>query len=206
MSGIILFIPNLKGDYMKLGKFISILSLGFFLILGASCDNDSRAQSSTIQFSNNFVGTFVNGTTDTNSDGFSAAVLTLQGQSTSLGANSIGSKLELIPVVPEEPCITPNGGNGFEATLVEGVQVISISGDDQIFIELQDLTECLAEDTDTDPSFSFSGVGLITGGVGEFEEASGTTTFSGTGTFMISDDSGFFGSANGELTGTIELN
>lgn len=206
MSGIILFTPNLKGDNMKFGKFISILTLGFFLITSVSCDNDSRAQGSIIQFSNSFVGTFVNGTTDTNSDGFTASVLTLQGESTALGPNTIGSKLELIPIVPNEPCITPNGGSGFEASLVDGVQVISINGDDQIFIQLQGLTQCLSDDTDTDPSFSFSGEGLITGGVGEFADAGGTAIFSGTGSFMISDDSGFFGSTNGELSGTIELN
>lgn len=191
---------------MGIKKYILALSAVVFLFGATSCDNDSRAQGSQIQFTNSLAGSFVNGTTDTNNDGFSAAVLSLQGLSTELGVNKVDSKIELAPIVPNEPCLTPNGGSGFEASLVHGTQVITLDDNDQLFIELEELQECIGDDSDTDPSFSFEGGGSINGGTGEFEGATGTIAFSGTGTFLITDNTGFFGSTKGEIEGVIELN
>jgi len=191
---------------MNIKNLVLGLSALVFLIGAVSCDNDSRAQGSQIQFSNNFAGSFVNGTTDANNDGISAAVLSLQGLSLALGPNTISSKIELEPLDPPEPCITPNGGAGIDTSLVQAAIVITLDDNDQILVELNELEECVAADTVIDPSFSFSGDGAVTGGSGEFEGATGTVNFSGTGVFLISETTGFYGSTSGLIDGVIELN
>ena len=181
---------------------LGVLTLPLF---AAGCENSSRAQTTTIPFTNNFAGSFVNGTVDSNSDGFASAVVTEFGQSEILGLNSISSKLEMSPVDPVEPCITPGGGGGTVAVLIDGAQVITADGPDQIYVSLTALSQCVPDDVAADPGFSYEGQGVITGGTGAYAGASGTVSITGAGAYLVSDDSGFFGSSSGVMEGALEL-
>ena len=182
---------------------LAVLSLPLF---AAGCDSSSRAQTTTIPFSNNFAGSFVNGTVDSNADGFASAVVTEFGQSEVLGLNSISSKLEMSPADPVEPCITPGGGGGTTAVLIDGAQVITADGPDQIYVSLTAFSQCVPDDVGSDPGFSYEGQGVITGGTGAYAGAAGTVSITGTGVYLVSHGTGFFGSSSGVMEGTVELN
>ena len=70
-----------------------------------------------------------------------------------------------------------------------------------IFLEYTSGTSCVDPTTDTS---SFSGEGIITGGTGRFEGATGSFEANSTGTTLVSDPAGHeFGSQTGEITGTV---
>ncbi len=191
---------------MRIYKLLLSFTALLLLVLFSGCDSSSNAQNTQIEFANSFAGTFVNGTIDTNTDGFVVSILSEQGSSYALGPNLINSEIELIPIVTIVPCTTPNDNPGFLSMLEQGAQVITLDNNDQIFVEMTELIQCTSNDIETDPSFSFDGEGNITDGTGQFENATGSLTINGTGRFSISDTSGFFGSAAGISDGIIELN
>ena len=188
---------------MKRSRVLFLLGLLSLPLLAAGCDS-SRAQTTTIPFTNNFAGSFVNGTVDSNSDGFASAVVTELGQSEVLGRNAISSKLEMSPVNPVEPCTTQGGGEGTMAVLIDGAQVITADAPDQIYVNLTVLSQCVPDDVVADPGFSYEGQGVITGGTGAYAGATGTVSITGTGSYLVSDDSGFFGSSSGVMEGSLE--
>jgi len=190
---------------MGKSRILFLFGVLFLPLLAAGCENSSRAQTTTIPFTNNFAGSFVNGTVDSNADGFASAVVTEFGQSEALGLNSISSKLEMSPADPVEPCITPGGGEGTIAVLIDGAQVITADGPDQIYVSLTSLSQCVPDDVAANPGFSYEGQGVITGGTGAYAGASGTVSFTGTGAYLVSDESGFFGSSSGVMEGSLEL-
>lgn len=190
---------------MERSRILFLLCALSLPLFAAGCENSSRAQTTTIPFTNNFAGSFVNGTVDTNDDGFASAVVTEFGQSEVIGLNAISSRLEMSPVDPVEPCITPGGGGGTIAFLVDGAQVITADGPDQIYVSLTGLSQCVPDDVAADPGFSYEGQGIITGGTGAYAGAAGTVSITGTGAYLVSDESGFFGTSSGVMEGSLEL-
>jgi len=188
-------------------KIILLLILGLSVGFNVGCNDDSKAQGSTIRFSGDAAGYFFTGTADSNQDGSPNLINNQQGLSSELGSFNMGTQFEFIRADPIEPCELPSGGEGAVFNLVQGTQVITILSDnDQILTEFTELVCCFALPGNPDPTFSLDGTAAVIGGTGEFTDATGTITYTGTGTneFSAPDGSGVFGEVNLVATGTID--
>ena len=174
----------------KLKSKANIHSYAIYLVvlflagLLAGCASDSKGEGDSIPVNIVFSGVGVSTLIDTNGDGF-----------------------EVKPTDPAVPCITPSGGDGIEFELVKGhlVHQIEDSGE-QIIMEFDSNTQCIAEDPATDPSFSFSGTLIVKGGTGRFVNADGTIEFEGEGKFLQSHITGDVATATATHSGTIYVN
>ncbi len=193
---------------MKVGKF-SRLSLfkavalficaSAFLGLTVSCDNDSKAQSSEIEFTEVYSGSFETGpmATDTNGDGRPSNLGQFLGTST-FGSVAIQSLNEFEPVLESTNCDIGED----EFVLVQGHFVKRFSNCELIFGNWNSGFSCF------DPLTSISTTtqtGVFTGGTGQFENATGPVQIDFTSTFLATPatDGFTFGGTSGEGFGTI---
>lgn len=189
-------------------KLLLSVLLPLLCFYSISCDSDSNAQDSNIVFTANAAGYYFSGTADSNGDGSTNLINVNQGLSDELGSFNMGSQFEFVAVASIVPCVLPSGGPGLVFALVQGTQVITIISDnDQIYTEFTVLNCCFSAPGDPDPTFSLDGTAEVTGGTGQFTDATGTISYTGTGSnqFAAPDGSGVFGEINLSAEGTIEL-
>lgn len=174
-------------------------------ILGlvTSCDNESNAQNSEIEFTETYSGSFETApaATDSNDDGKPANLGQFLGTST-FGSVSIQSLNEFEAVLENANC---NEGE-IEFTLVQGHFVKRFSNGELIFGTWASGVSCF--DPATNIAMTKMQVGTFSGGTGQFENATGPIQIDYTSTFLaVPSVDGFdFGGSSGTGFGTIMFN
>jgi hypothetical protein len=170
--------------------------------LTTSCDNESNAQGSEIEFAETYSGSFETApaATDTNSDGRPANIGQFMGTST-FGSVSIQSLNEFEIVLETANC--DEGEDEF--ALVQGNFVKRFSNGELIFGTWDSGVSCF--DPDTNIAITTQ-VGTFSGGTGQFENATGPIQIDYTSTFLAvpSIDGFSFGGSSGTGIGTIIFN
>lgn len=180
------------------------LSLGIVLLL-ASTGNSGEVKTKQLRCS--FSATFVSGVEthlDTNGDGRSASVH--QGlENCSTGRFFFHEAAEFQNPIAAVTC--PAGTLEFRLQQKQGVRTEEKSGD-QLFYEVASNAETLCLNP-ADFSFSFTAQGTITGGTGQFTNASGSFESRATGTYRVTGEKegvfGGFGQFSGTSTGTLVI-
>jgi len=186
---------------------LAVLLLAGFLAVCAGSDSKGEKEEDHIPINIVFSAFAVITPIDINGDGISAIYLTGRLSDTILGGLSLQEVVEVKPKAPVFPCTTPSGGEGIEYELVQGHLVHQLEDTaEHIIMEFDSNTQCIAVDPDTDPSFSFGGMLIVTGGTGRFLNASGTIDFEGEGKFLLSHSTGDIAVATASHSGTINLN
>jgi hypothetical protein len=193
-----------KANIHSYAIYLVVLFLAGLL---AGCASDSKGEGDSIPVDIVFSGVGVSTPIDTNGDGINFIHVTGRLSDTVLGGLSLKETVEVMPTDPAVPFTTPSGGDGIEYELVQGhlVHQIEDSGE-QIIMEFDSNTQCIADDPGTDPSFSFSGTLIVKGGTGRFVNADGTIDFDGEGKFLQSHMTGVVATATATHSGTIYLN
>ena len=179
-----------------------VLCASATLGLATSCDNESNAQGSEIEFTETYSGSFQTApaATDTNGDGRPANIGQFLGTST-FGSVSIQSLNEFEFVLENADC--DEGEDEF--TLVQGHFVKRFSNGELIFGSWASGVSCF--DPDTNIAITTQ-VGTFSGGTGQFENATGPIQIDYTSTFLAvpSIDGFSFGGSSGTGIGTIIFN
>jgi len=176
---------------------VLVFALCVSAILGVviSCDNESNAQNSEIEFTETYSGSFETAPAATNSN-----LGQFLGTST-FGSVSIQSLNEFEAVLENANC---NEGE-IEFTLVQGHFVKRFSNGELIFGTWASGVSCF------DPATNIAmttQVGTFSGGTGQFENATGPIQIDYTSTFLAvpSVDGFTFGGSSGTGFGTIIFN
>ncbi len=172
-----------------------IFSVG--LLQGCNSSN-SQAQSNTVNFTLDMAGH----NESVLAEDFSSltTIAIMNGISNELGPTLVALSLEY--QATNVPCTTPLGSEGIIFSLTQGSAVVTqIATNDQLFANIDSLDLCTSL---ADPSQGTSGSGVFIGGTGQFQNASGQFTSSGTGTVFTMD--GSFGGQSVIVTGSVDLN
>jgi hypothetical protein len=190
----------------KRWSFLTVITLTLCasaaLGLAASCDNNSNAQNSEIEFTETYSGSFTTApaATDSNDDGKPANLGQFLGTST-FGSVSIQSLNEFEFVLENADC--EEGEDEF--SLVQGHFVKRFSNGELIFGTWDSGVSCFDPLTNISTTTQ---VGTFSGGTGQFENASGPIQIDYTSTFLaVPSIAGFtFGGSSGTGFGTIMFN
>lgn len=181
-------------------KHLPLLIVLFCLVtIHSGCDNKSNAQSSQIDFTESYSGSFISGSvnTDSNGDGINALVSTLKGTS-SLGNFTMEMIAEIIPIEGNTLCIQADQ----EWELVPGFFVKRFENGDLLYGEWTSGFNCSNAPTAT---AVLTMTGTIVGGTGEFEGATGVVQTIIDRNFLTkTGENGYaFGSSVGSGSGTV---
>lgn len=180
----------------KENKLFCIFVLLFILTTTISCDNDSNAQQTGIEFSATYSGSFITASvnTDTNEDGRPSSYRTYEGES-NLGLITLTIIDEFAQPIPPVNC--PE--NNLEFDLVRGSFVLRLEGGDLLLGEINSGFSCF------DAAAGLSEIteeGQITNGTGEFVDAGGSIEFITSSIFL--NTTAVNGFASGGSTGSIK--
>ena len=178
---------------------ISIVMISLLVTFGLT--TTSAQAEEQLSFRATFGGTIVKTQFDTNSDGAPANLNILEGNS-NLGQFGLQVLDESVLAGPET---CPNGHPGFSVTLVTGSSVFRFRRTgDLLFVRPTSQTTCF--DPSTGVSFFRDAIGQVTGGTGQFANATGIIEGEGTAQVLLADQAGHaFGAQYGTITGTISL-
>jgi hypothetical protein len=191
-------IPTLL--YKKKAKHMKTLAASVAMVLVMAVGS-GQAEAKDIKYNGTFSGSVTATEIDTNTDGFKAALFTVNGK-TNLGPTDVQAVIEFVPAGPAT-CL--DGQMGIELTPVPGIRrgVIRFERKDGDLL----LTEVSSQ---TRLCASASGIQFLDavldfiGGTGQFENANGSITVTATTQVLFQDGVGhFLGAQSGEFTGTI---
>jgi hypothetical protein len=182
-----------------------LLGIATGLLIAVSCGNakaDDHGEGHTRPYKGTFAGTSLTSRIDLNNDG------SLAGWSTSVVNTNLGKSTN--EGVVERRFVAAPGvcaAGQVELGLVQGKGVSTfLSTGDQIFGETTSSTFCYDPATG---NYSGHDTGIVTGGTGKFEGATGSIERSYTGTDLVIDrdpaSKQAFGRFSGEFSGTITL-
>jgi hypothetical protein len=176
--------------------------LGIALLLVGAVGQTEANDLKTKDIDGSFAGTFLTTRIDLNNDGILAGWSTAVVKGT-LGESTNQGVVERVPVASPGVC----SAGQVEFALVAGKAVGTLlKTRDQVFSQLTSSTFCFDPATG---NFSGHDTGIITGGTGEFEGATGSFEQSFTGSTLLADPDPAsrqsFGPFTGEFSGTITL-
>jgi hypothetical protein len=182
----------MRKNLLRVITVVSIVVVAILAVaLGTAAPKERKFKASV---SGNFSSTVI----DTNGDTVPGAIARLAGNG-SLGPITTDGYGEWSS--PGVPATCPNGHTGFRHTLIAARAVARIENGDLFFF--QDTTGTLCFDPATNLAV-FNVSGNITGGTGQFLNATGSISSTGSTLVLIGDSTGkAFGAVLSEFTGTI---
>lgn len=185
-------------------NLLVLFAVMLVLAFATGCNNNGKAQENSIDFTNNFSGSFHDTIIDTNEDGETGVIVNLQGRLGSLGPVTFQSYFEGDAFDPAgTPCITPNGLPGVLLDLVESDTVFRLDDSGELIFARSISGSACFPITPGDNSFGFTAVDDVIGGTGMFENATGSIDSDGVGIILIG--LGEFGGITGVQTGEIVI-
>jgi len=171
-----------KENFMKNISSVLCVAVFFLLAIGTKGSLSFGGGGGTQNFTGKGSGSFTVTSVDTNGDGIPGSMGTFKGKFFPLGSSSAQAFVE--GKITNVPCTAQSDGRGIVETLAEGSEVyrIDFTGD-LIFTTLTSLTVCIPTGPN-DSSISLSLEETITGGTGQFANASGSNTVNGTGVLV----------------------